>query len=689
MSLKRCSVLVVIALCLAVVGFAQNTSFHSRHVVVVMEENRSISIASEYMPYLKSLAQQYSQGMQVYSDSHGSWLAYGELTSGLAPSNGEADNDICSGDGCSQSLGIDNLVRHFAAQGISWRGYFQGLPQTGYLGYQYGMYVRRHNPFAFYSDVTNNAAEQQNIVPLETNLLPDIEGNRLANFTWISPDLDHDAHEGTDDQDALAAADAYLQTFVPQLLQSPPFQPGGDGVLVVTFDEGELAGDNACGGNSDPNNCGGHIWQVVIGPQVKRGYQSNTHYKQANQLRMFCDLLALNSCPGDGANAPSMSEFFPAGVNVSSPTQGETTPSPVNVVASGTGASGTVSRLELWIDGQKIGNYPGAAMNATVTVANGTHSLTVVEVDSTGAYFKSTPVNFTVAQGMAGGSANCAAPGSPGANICSPSVGQTVTSPARFIAAGAGASGEVSLLELWVDGTKIGNYPGAGMNASVTLSVGPHAATVVEVDSQMHYVKSSPVNFTVAQSGGTGLCPAPGSAGAVLCAPVAGAAVSSPVQFAGVGTGASGSVNHLELWIDGNKIGNYAGNAMATQVPLAGGTHAATLVEVDSQARYVKSSPLNFTVNNCSPGQDRTVAICSVQANESTGSPLPIVACARDDEHPITGMVAYANSKVVAQSSNSTLNASVPLSPGQYQLVIRAWDTTGYYFSSQQNVTVK
>src|ERR1700757_133399 len=54
--------------------------YRSRHVFVVMEENRSLSIASEYMPYLKSLAAQYGQGMQVYSDSHGSWLADGGIT---------------------------------------------------------------------------------------------------------------------------------------------------------------------------------------------------------------------------------------------------------------------------------------------------------------------------------------------------------------------------------------------------------------------------------------------------------------------------------------------------------------------------------------------------------------------------------------------------------------------------------
>lgn len=52
-------------------------------------------------------------------------------------------------------------------------------------------------------------------------------------------------------------------------------------------------------------------------------------------------------------------------------------------------------------------------------------------------------------------------------------------------------------LELWVDGNKIGNYSGAAMNAKVALGAGSHTATVVEVDSSFHYVKSSPVSFMV------------------------------------------------------------------------------------------------------------------------------------------------------------------------------------------------
>jgi acid phosphatase len=331
---RRCWIAVVVATFLAVTGVAAQetesipvepvvtsgpdlsspgkdfTPIRSDHVVVIMEENRSENQAQQYMTYLNSLADQYGQGLQVYSDSHGSWLAYGELTSGLAPFGGEGDHGLCNGDGCTQVITIDNIVRRLISAHKTWRGYFQSLPSIGYLGYESGNYVRRHNPFAFYSDVVYSLPEQHNLMPADPYMLHDIVNNNLANFTWISPDLEHDAHNGTTDQLALIMADDYLRSFVPQLLMSPPFQPGGNGVLLVTFDEGEPGTDDECGGNPDPNNCGGHIWSVVIGPKVKAHYVSNIHRMQGSQLRLICDLLGVMPCPGDGATSPPLSDFF-------------------------------------------------------------------------------------------------------------------------------------------------------------------------------------------------------------------------------------------------------------------------------------------------------------------------------------------------------------------------------------------
>ena len=423
-----------LSLALAVVGLfigiasAQDTDSsqqplpfgRSHHVVVIMEENRSVNIAMEYMPYLKSLANQYGMGMQVYSDSHGSWLAYGELTSGMAPFNGSGDNGICNGDGCSQTINIDNLVRHFAAQGITWKGYFQSMPQIGYMGYQYGNYVRRHNPFPFYSDVANNPAEQANMFPADPYMLQDIQTNNLANFTWISPDLDHDAHNGTSDQQALAAADAYLQTFVPQLLNSPPFQPGGDGVLLVTFDEGEIYSDNTCGGNPDPNNCGGHIWQVVIGPQVKREYSSVMWYKQGSELNFFCGLLGLTGCPGDGATSNTMTEFILTNslgcgttqnetVKICAPLANGSSGSPVQITAAAYDTQFPITGMVAYVNSQEMALSTGSSVNTAIPLGPGQYQLLVRAWDTSGRYFSSME-NFTVTGTLSDDNNNDSAP---------------------------------------------------------------------------------------------------------------------------------------------------------------------------------------------------------------------------------------------------------------------------------------
>jgi len=72
--------------------------------------------------------------------------------------------------------------------------------------------------------------------------------------------------------------------------------------------------------------------------------------------------------------------------------------------------------------------------------------------------------------------------------------------------------------------------------------------------------------------------------------------VGSPVTVIASGPGASRTVNHLELWIDGNKIGNYSGASMNANVPLAAGSHAITVIEVDSNWNYVKSNAVNIVV---------------------------------------------------------------------------------------------
>lgn len=246
-----------------------------------------------------------------------------------------------------------------------------------------------------------------------------------------------------------------------------------------------------------------------------------------------------------------------------------------------------VRHIELWANGKKLYQVFSDEFDTTLNVAPGT-PITAVEVEANGVT-RSATVTPSSEQ-------TCDAPSSPGVNVCKPTQGENVASPVEFLASGTGASGSVNHLELWIDGTKIGNYSGSSMDTQVTEAAGSHTATVIEVDSDGNYVKSTPVTYTV--GGTTGGCTAPSSPGVHVCSPANGSTDTSPVDFIASGTGASGSVNHLELWIDGNKIGNYDGSTMNANVTVAAGSHTAQVVEVDSKGNYVKSSPVTFTVSS-------------------------------------------------------------------------------------------
>ena len=202
----------------------------SSHVVLVMEENESASSvigSSSAWHYLNSLATQYAQATNYYGNYHPSIDNYFMITTGTNPAN---DNDSFTG-----TVSADNIVRHMLTAGITWKSYAQSLPSVGYTGGNVadsqGMYYIRHNPFAYFSDVRNSTGEAANIVPF-TQFATDLANNQLPNLTYIVPDGNYDAHDGTPVQ-----ADSFLQTNLAPLLASPAFQPGGDGLLIIAFDE--------------------------------------------------------------------------------------------------------------------------------------------------------------------------------------------------------------------------------------------------------------------------------------------------------------------------------------------------------------------------------------------------------------------------------------------------------------------
>src|SRR5438270_2309478 len=102
----------------------------------------------------------------------------------------------------------------------------------------------------------------------------------------------------------------------------------------------------------------------------------------------------------------------------------------------------------------------------------------------------------------------------------------------------------------------------------------------------------------------------------------------------------------------------------------------------------VVSGALLQAQGQCAATVDRVVNICSPVAGATVASPVQFSAAALDNEHPVTAMILYIDSVNSAKSTSASLSASVALADGNHNIVIRAWDSSGFYFSSSETITV-
>src|SRR5260370_38940284 len=145
------------------------------HVVLVVEENHSYAevIGNGSMPYFNSLASQYGLATQYFADAHPSLPNYLMLTTGLT----ETFDDNFIG-----TISDDNVVRELVKAGKTWKAYAESLPSPGYVGGDSGLYVQRHNPVTYLSDVQNDSSQAANVVPF-TQFATDLGNNALPQYS--------------------------------------------------------------------------------------------------------------------------------------------------------------------------------------------------------------------------------------------------------------------------------------------------------------------------------------------------------------------------------------------------------------------------------------------------------------------------------------------------------------------------
>lgn len=256
------------------------------HVVLVVEENHDYSevIGNGSMPYLNSLASQYGLATKYFANAHQSMPNYLMLTTGQI----ETLDDNFSG-----RISDDNVVRELVKAGKTWKAYQESIPAVGYLGADSPPYVRRHDPFAFLSDVQDDPSQAANIVPF-SQFATDVANNTLPQYAFIAPNMNNDAHDGT-----LAQSDAWLKANIAPLITNAAFQ--NDGLLIITFDEAEI---------TDLDHGGGQVATVIVSSKAKTNFQSKTLYQHQSTLRLILAASGVDNFPGLAADAPDMTEFF-------------------------------------------------------------------------------------------------------------------------------------------------------------------------------------------------------------------------------------------------------------------------------------------------------------------------------------------------------------------------------------------
>jgi phosphatidylinositol-3-phosphatase len=352
-----------------------------RHVFVIMLENENY--ASTFGnpaadPYLAStLPADGALLTDYYATGHESNDNYISIVSGQPPNpQNQADCQIFddfvgadllstgveSGTGCVYPSDVSNIGTQLSADGLSWKAYEEDMGndpnrETAACGHpalnsqdqtQSAVagdgYATRHDPFVYFHSVIDNQTYcDAHVVALgsstgampaaalagETGLATDLKKvSTTPAFSFITPNLCDDGHDypctnQPSGASALADTDAFLQTWVPLITNSPAFKKNG--LLEITFDESDGPQSDAsscCGEQPGPGDSplpgitgpgGGLVGAVLESPFIAPGTVSATPYNHYSSLASWETLLRVPRL-ADAATVPATfgSDIFTA-----------------------------------------------------------------------------------------------------------------------------------------------------------------------------------------------------------------------------------------------------------------------------------------------------------------------------------------------------------------------------------------
>jgi len=268
-----------------------------KHVIVIFLENHSYGaiLGSSSAPYFNTLAKECGIATNYHNITHPSLPNYIAATSGLSLSS---VHKFLSD--CSPSSSCDTSVKSIFGQGESWKSYEETMPSACDHSNS-GNYAVRHNPAAYYTALHACSSDDVSY----PHLASDLAHNALPAFSFITPNLIDDMHNGT-----VANGNSWMSKNLPTILSSAEYKNGST-VILITFDEGSDVGSYAngenCATNTSDTSC--HLPTFVISPSVKVGARSGTLFNHYSLLGTAEQLLHLSKL-GLAAKYPTMVSAF-------------------------------------------------------------------------------------------------------------------------------------------------------------------------------------------------------------------------------------------------------------------------------------------------------------------------------------------------------------------------------------------
>ena len=191
-----------------------------------------------------------------------------------------------------------HIVDQLERAGLSWKAYEESMGEPCGLT-SHGRYAAKHDPFVYFDDVNgwdgsafHPAGRCAAHVVDYSQLDADLASHRVPRYAFITPNLDHDMHDGS-----IADGDAWLAREVPKILASDAFTQGG--VLFLLWDEG--GGTPAA---DDPPF-------LAISPNARPGFASTADYDTSSYVKTVQAVLGLDPLPcGASGEVDAMDELF-------------------------------------------------------------------------------------------------------------------------------------------------------------------------------------------------------------------------------------------------------------------------------------------------------------------------------------------------------------------------------------------